>query len=257
MKINLQPEEWDFREITETELATAIDYEFARENKPFRSRAAAWLDSKINGRSVRTQLLDGVGLEKLCRKEYSAQPCDLQLLIEREFLSQFPLFPLPWLALHPNERREYCNGLPILPSVRLLPMSHSDSQRFVGAMLRNPKLLHGYWLTINFGRVGSKAALMKELKREVDLLWMQSAKNAQGKASSLPFRKLKQLAALRLSAAGLNLKGAKDAISNRLAAKQMISEGDVIPSYGSPGAWHGAVSAAQKLASAWSVLGVR
>jgi hypothetical protein len=48
-KVNLNPDEWDFRKVVETELEVAIEYEYNRENAALKEILLDWLKSRRNG----------------------------------------------------------------------------------------------------------------------------------------------------------------------------------------------------------------
>lgn len=230
------PEEWDFRAISDAELESAIRYEYRREDASFLKAACDWLDSKVNGKTVRELLLNGddKSVEKSC-------PFDL---IASIFLGDYPLFPLPWLAFEHDDRIAIAelNSNFRSHAVTVIPFNHRRQLR----ALKPGCGLH--FLCVDFTRAKIKDMIVdfeKWARHEA-----KKHKRKTGMASAPQWHQLKELAAFRLARAGLEFGAyesgpAYDFVRNA----QKIPSGIphlVLPNYKAPSAWHSAKANARK-----------
>lgn len=241
----IDPSEWDFRGVTEEELEIAIPYELARSNAKARRMLERWLDRKINGQPVRHWLAVDYDLLKL--------PLEVALAIEEskppteatEIVIVVSPFPAPWMSFSESDRRavaEYYGQFePWILSIN--PMDSRIARLAVEGMTRSG-LSRGYLLQVDFDK--PVAEIASEFEK-----WLRSeAKNRRktpikGGASTPRFHALKQLAAYRLSETGLRYEAAQELVANVARSSRKRDPADVLPRYGSRGAWHKAVEAAR------------
>lgn len=272
----LSPYNWDFRTIPVSLLKDAIGHEYLRAWPEFRAAAIKWLQTKIDGRPIRDHIMDAASknlrsfpenvwaaLPKEWYYEFHvlehdcAYPVPFTWLLEKGIYRELPRKPLEPTSIavpgHPGKLlkldtkklfKEFSNR-------RLVDIHPMNKHRvkFVSKMLSFPEVgeSYGYHLEVNF-----------DLHRNEDLVkafafWLtDEAKKkrklkVQGKASSPKWHKLKQLAAKRLSDAGLNYKDAWGVIVKREKAVPTPANDKVFPKYNSPGAWHDAIKDANSM----------
>lgn len=267
----LSPYNWDFRAIPDSLLLAVAVAEYLRSWKEFRAAAVEWLQKKIDGRTIRNHILDGAKKNLPCFTEKvweslpqkwntdflrletdCAYPVPFTWLIEKGFIveSKPPEPTLITVPGHPGkslklDTEKFHKEVAYRRLVNVQPMNKHKVE-FVSRMLSFPEVgeSYGYFLEINF-----------DLHRNEDLVkafafWLaQEAKKkrkiaVRGRASSSKWHRLKQLAAKRLSDAGLNYKAAMPVIAAREKAVPIDDKHDVLPKYSSPGAWHDAVKEA-------------
>ena len=219
------PEEWDFREVRDEELAQAVEYEFMRENNTRRGAAVSWLESKVKRVSVREILLNGedVPLSGTADKLH----CGVAYF--------FPLFPIPWMAMEPESRMvDFAFG-DTLPAVHVFTVPGASPVWMKYFESRGGMLLDVQWnrktedIIRDFGKW-----IRAEAKKR---------KRSSGKASYAPYHKLKQLSALRLHKAGLSYEKAQVFIKENASGN---NPNDILPIYASQGSWHDAVNSAKQ-----------
>lgn len=269
----LSPYNWDFRAIPDSLLLAVAVAEYLRSWKEFRAAAVEWLQKKIDGRTIRDHILDarkknlscftGKVWESLPQKWITdfmrlesdcAYPVPFTWLIEKDFIVESKPKPVePTLITvpgHPGkslklDTEKFHKEFAYRRLVDVQPMNKHKVE-FISKMLSFPEVSesYGYFLEINF-----------DLHRNEDLVkafafWLaQEAKKKRkiavhGRASSSKWYRLKQLAAKRLSDAGLNYKAAWEVITGREKTAPMKDSHKVLPKYNSPGAWHDAVKEA-------------
>jgi hypothetical protein len=269
----LSPYNWDFRAIPDSLLLAVAVAEYLRSWKEFRAAAVEWLQSKIDGRTVRDHIFaarkknlscfsgkvweslpqnwitDFMRLESDC-----AYPVPFTWLIEKGFIVESKPKPAEPTIItvpgHPGKslKLDTEKSHKEFAYRRLVDVHPMDKHRteFVSKMLSFPDVedSYGYHLQISF-----------DLHRNEDLVkafkfWLaQEAKKKRkiavhGRASSSKWHRLKQLAAKRLSNAGLNYKAAMLVIHAREKAMPIDDKHDVLPKYKSAGAWNDAVKEA-------------
>jgi hypothetical protein len=251
----LSPYNWDFRTIPDSLLKAAIRFEYLRSWPEFRAAAIKWLQQKIDGIPIQEHLIRArdnkvYGFPEKVRKTLPQEwhyafyyleadccyPAPFTWLLERGIIRE--------LSVQKSKKAE----LFLMRPVQIHPMN-KDRLGFVSKMLSFPEVgeSYGYHLEINF-----------DLHRNEDLVktfayWISTeAKKKRkiavhGRASSPKWHRLKQLAAKRLSDAGLNFKTAIRTIDDHEKAVPMDDYHKVLPKYNSPGAWHDAVKEANSM----------
>jgi hypothetical protein len=266
----LSPYNWDFRNIPKPLLQPAIRAEYLRSWPEFRTAAIAWLEKKIDDKTIRQHIFEYVskGQYGLQGKVGESLPDEQRYGGPFLFLEHDPVFPIPfaWLIekriIKERERRakpiefslagvkhdmeDVSKMFAHLRLVQVNPMNKSQLE-YVSKMLSFPESEEsfGYHMQISF-----------DMHRNEDLVkafafWLkEEAKKKRkvlvhGKASSTKWHRLKQLAAKRLSDAGLNYKDARRTIAEREKASPLPTDyNKVLPKYNSAGAWHDAVKKA-------------
>jgi len=269
----LSPYNWDFRAIPDSLFLAVAVAEYLPSWKEFRAAAVEWLQKKIDGRTVRDHIFDarnknlsyftGKVWESLPQKWITdfmrlerdcAYPVPFTWLIEKGFIVESKPKPAEPTVItvpgHPGKslkldteklHKEFAYRRP----VGVQPMNKHKVE-FISRMLSFPEVgeSYGYHLEINF-----------DLHRNEDLVkafgfWFgQEARKKRkiavhGRASSSKWHRLKQLAAKRLSDAGLHYKDALRTIAEREKAAPMDDYHEVLPKYNSQGAWLDAVKEA-------------
>ncbi len=267
----LSPYNWDFRAIPDSLLLPVAVAEYLRSWKEFRAAAVDWLQQKIDGRTIREHIIEAHSqnlpgfpqkvweslpqrwLTDFMRLETDcAYPVPFTWLIEKGLIGERRTLEPTTITVpgHPGkslklDTEKLHKELSYRRLVNIHPMNKHRAE-FVSKMLSFPEVgdSYGYHLEINF-----------DLHRNKDLVkafafWLaQEAKKKRkiavhGRASSSKWHRLKQLAAKRLSDAGLNYKAAIQVIDAREKAAPIDDKHDVLPKYNSPGAWHDAVKEA-------------
>jgi hypothetical protein len=265
----LSPYNWDFRKVPDSLLRTAIRFEYLRSWPEFRAAAIGWLQQKIDGQSIRDHLMDArdkkiYGFPEKVRKTLPPKwhyafyyleadccfPAPFTWLLEKGIIRERPTLKnkstsftiTQGVAIRFTEKE-----LEVLLGrfVEIHPMN-KEQVEFALKMLSFPEIgeSYGYHLVINF-----------DLHRNEDLVkafayWLaQEAKKKRkiavhGRASSAKWHRLKQLAAKRLSEAGLNYKDALLKIAEHEKTALLDDKNSVLPKYNSAGAWHDAVKEA-------------
>jgi len=262
------PTEWDFRRVSETELKTAIGYEYLREDAGFRQRTCSWLDARpLNkGKTMRERLLalsapdwvaayEGTNMERESVWERMfPHPCNLTRQ-ERLLVLKLPVFPLPWLALDPQARADLS---------RNTGLQYAEPRALLAGQIGAdcPKLpAQFYWLHANFeGRSVSAIvdAFRTWAQAERDrLVSAGEAARFDGKASAPAWHRLKELAAYRLDRGGLKHQltklayaaGGIDAprfLAAHLRKTKTDHVTDVLPIFDSRSAWWKATQSAAR-----------
>jgi hypothetical protein len=235
------PEEWDFRAVTDEELPLITQYEYLREDRAFRNTATKWLESKIRGKSVRRLLLEG---DETLFDELDLCSRDFQVWA---YVSMHPLFPCPWMAFEREDAEGFARANSYTPApLTILPMARMHCPgRFISD--------HSYLLSVEVEKHSTKDILRcfeKWLRKEAG-----KHKRLSGKASAMPWQKLKWLSARRLANAGLKYPsnsnpGVNGFIRQRVRVAPGSNAADVLPLYSSSGAWYDALKMAnQELAA--------
>jgi hypothetical protein len=260
-RINLVPEEWDFRAIEPTELRAALDYEGAREHSEL-SRALDLLTPELRKEfaSLTREQWDERYIE--IRRREGLQPGGknyfpglVQMLHACWCCSQFPK---PWMALSLSQRATAVarHGQPHGP-MRILSSEElrriEESKRMFREMIHSDSQTQPsrcrYIIEIDWAQ-GDDTVLKPLL---LNLLKLRPAgirpkKRHTGKRAALEMHKLRQLAAWRLAKrAGLNYKEAPQAVEDRRTHCPSDDPYTLLPAYASPGAWKDAVDAGAKL----------
>ncbi|HXI73648.1 MAG TPA: hypothetical protein VNN22_25170 [Verrucomicrobiae bacterium] len=269
----MSPYNWDFRAIPDSLLLAVAVAEYLPSWKEFRAAAVEWLQKKIDGRTVRDHIFDarnknlsyftGKVWESLPQKWITdfmrlerdcAYPVPFTWLIEKGFIVESkPKPPEPTVITvpgHPGkslklDTEKLHKEFAYRRLVGVQPMNKHKVE-FISRMLSFPEVgeSYGYHLEINF-----------DLHRNEDLVkalgfWLgQEARKKRkiavhGRDSSSKWHRLKQLAAKRLSDAGLHYKDALRTIAEREKAAPMDDYHEVLPKYNSQGAWLDAVKEA-------------
>jgi hypothetical protein len=269
----LSPYNWDFRTIPDWLLRDAIKDEYLRSWPEFRAAALKWLQTEIDGRPIRDHLMDAASKNQWFPKiiwDALPQEWNSAFLVLQEDCA-YPV-PLTWM-LEKGIIQELKGRKPLEPTVievpgypgkslkldteqihkelscrRLVDIHPLNKHRveFVSKMLSFPDVedSYGYHLLISFdGKrneelVKAFAFWLKEEAKKKRML------KVHGRASAPHWHRLKQLAAKRLSDAGLNYKAAWKVIEDREKAVPTPRNDNVFPKYNSAGAWHDAVNAA-------------
>ena len=217
----LEPEDWDFREVSEPYLHFATFYEYARE--------VEWI-----------------------RNAFQDECEEASESTEWPFAQIFAIsdsFPMPWLKLRPP-------AVEVLTRTCLLPRSY-PAFRVLEESALSPEawaetsspigLVDAYLVEINWG-CGDEAildAVRSELKRKRKELGSALPKPPIGKAASQPWSYLKELAAYRLRKAGFSYGKAQKFVEEHRLKRPVDSKTDVLPVYASGGAWSDATKAAE------------
>lgn len=267
----LSPYNWDFRMITKPFLQTAIRAEYLRSWPEFRTAANAWLAKEIDGKTIRQHMF-----EFASKGEYAFQGKVGEALPEFggenqqcggpfNFLAHDPLYPAPftWLLEKGIIKEREPRTKPILYKLSGIAYNLDDTTKWFDFKrlvniepivkkgeeydatfwsLQNSRESFSYLMRITFdGHTNEELVkafafwLKAEAKKKRKVL-------VQGKASTIKWHRLKQLAAKRLSDAGLNYKDALRMIAEReKAAPSPVDYNKVLPKYNSPGAWHDAI----------------
>jgi hypothetical protein len=242
------PEEWDFRGVSEAALPFAIEYEYFRENTAKREAACAWLESKVNGKTVRSLLLAN---SKKIRVDMFGAIDDSRCPLDDEgqwFAGQYPLFPLPWQAMEAEDHEAFSKAE---SKWRAIPPIHALDGDGWPDRVWNPRGSFGsHLLQVDLSTAKTKdilATFEKWLRAE-----SKKHKRQSGKASALPWQKLKWLSARRLAGAGLTYiavdspKGVNEFIKRHRERAKVNSYCDVLPVYGTSGGWYDALKMAER-----------
>lgn len=209
------PVEWDFRRVNPELMEVAVLYEYARASNKLRVAFANWLDTVIEGKTVRTRLIEAG--KAGARHPSTALPrCSLgedHLWSHYELFEVIadvrPDFPTPWLTGIPVK----CEPVPY-SGVSIEPLANvvDRAQRRVAESLLSTtpadylKLAcsEHFSLKINWERMtvqdvvaGFAKWLRVEAKKHADVM------RQRGKGGQVPVEPLKWLAALRLKNAGM------------------------------------------------------
>lgn len=262
----LSPYNWDFRIIPKGLLKYTIRFEYLRSWPEFHRAAIPWLEKKIDGLTIREHLIEASKIE------HGNFPPNVWKELPPEWSLHFhdlldnPAYPVPvaWMVengcfkerprktLEPHiikiqgktieiDMEEQIKAARNRRLVDIHPLN-KDRLEFVSKMLSFPEVgeSYGYHLEVYF-----------DMHRNEDLVksfasWIkEEAKKKRTvparRASSPRWHRLKQLAAKRISDAGLNYKDAWSMIVEREKVKPTPINDKVFPKYGSAGAWHDAV----------------
>jgi len=257
----LSPYNWDFRTIPKSLLKSAVEAEYLRSCQEFRTAAVACLHKEISGRSIRDYLIEAnmKKLNYLPPKVYDELP--------EEWLSEFSYllwhdcyYPMPftWLlekGIIQEHRRATTE--PAGTESRLVNIHPMNKKRMKhirlflsipwGFYIPNYEEFYGYHFLINFD--GNRN---EDLVKAFSVWVKEEAKKRRelpvhGRASAPRWHRLKQLAAKRLSDAGLNWKESMRKITEHEKISPLADHNNVLPKYNSPGAWHDAVKEANFL----------
>lgn len=267
----IPPEEWDFRRVSEKELPTVLEYEYARSNEQFAKAFLEWLKSTFPGFSAAA--LQELHSHRKQSKRLLEKPMPVREALRtlREYVTAsglprseverghfetlrkytpFPTsfsehFPTPWLCLQSDVRKALLQS-------RIRFKSGGLSQTHRNTPVSAEQYAESGRQVVSFS-IAWKNFSNKELLALFDE-WLQArrpqefpGKTSTGKASQIPFYRLKQLAAWRLRQAGYSNESAVALIAKRRDEDRTDSESDVLPLYNSSGSWSKAVRAAADL----------
>lgn len=267
----IPPEEWDFRRVSEKELGTALRYEYARSNKKFAPVFLEWLNSTFPGFSAAA--LRELNRFKKISKKLPRGPMPvrkaLRILREHATLSGLPRseveggyvealrkygnypssfsdhFPTPWLCLQPEDRKSLL-GFEVRFKSGGLSETHKDTQVSAEQYTEFGRQVVSFcieWKDFSNKELLKLFSEWLERRRPPEF----PGKAHTGKASQIPFYRLKQLAAWRLRQAGYSNETAAVLIAGRRKEDRTDSKADVLPQYERSGSWFKAVRDAQDL----------
>jgi hypothetical protein len=251
----LSPYNWDFRIIPEWLLQHTIKFEYLRSWKELHEAALNWLEKQIKGKTVREYLIESQTSDGL-----HSMPAEVSDAIPPEWYFHFfdflenPVYPTPttWMMEQGrHKKRMFTDWEKKILAGRMVdvrPMTKEYAD-YVLKKLSNANAgpSYGYFVKINF-----------ENHRNEDLVkafafWLRDeAKRSRkikvhGRASSVKWHRLRQIAAKRLSDSGLNSKDTQRLIAAREKAVPLPKDfNKVLPKYNSPGAWHDAIQEANQ-----------
>jgi hypothetical protein len=262
---SLPAEEWDFRAIKEEMLYGAIYYEYARSSGWVQEAFAKWHEQRIALPKNSEDFVAWNAKKVADVLNYSARndlPGDVSMALHESMPKAFhedPLdnifwiagfqFPTPFLQLpsidpktfqflnrhYDTKRPAFAELVPREELFRGLLYQHEHSQN---------KTLGGRLVVAQVDLSAGKTKVVADFKKWVDTL--PRLKNRQGKASSLPWHHLKELAAYRLfKIAKLTYPEAKEEVRKRHLCCKIKSYADVLPAYHASG-FSDAVSSAER-----------
>lgn len=263
--VPLPPSEWDFRGIDPNHLPAILFYERAREDKHLKRGLSL---TKKHRRTIHGWIADEFSNESIVSQLAGAKPEDDYLclnVIAGCWLSK--KFPASWMSLSDAEREEVSRrftanehlsgklGFRIISRAELARVEAVEDS-FKGIFPVTPKgkgsrtriTIEVDWARLDNPNLKWLFAGLVNLRPQG--IWPR--KRLTGNAAAIPFHKLKQLAAWRLSTkARFSYTKAQQVISDRREGFPMNftnkSEPNVYPEYISSGAWFDAVAAGKKI----------
>lgn len=227
------PVGWDFRGVQPEALADAALYEYARTTGSIREAARRWLDTHKAGTTIRVLLTEASRTknQKACeaamRGEWraaskafrNARLLDIVTLIR-------PDFPAPWLANAPGVA-----PLPGFSRIQVVPLANVICRQRDDLTVSALNLFHrdAFLVSIRW-----EHANQKEIVADFEKWLHREAKNhadelrPRGQAGQLQLAPLKDLAALRLSNAGLTFPQVKSALDCYLDPKNPQKRRDAL-----------------------------
>jgi hypothetical protein len=278
----IEPEEWDFRTITEHQLGYAIIYEYGRSCDWLKQSFRNWHRRKLKLRSG-AELSDWRNLsvgQALKRIEETYQravewnpPAEVvqfiaesrpkgedeqprvEIVRHLDNLFPRPFLKIPDLATSVNLLRETFPLKSNKPAFYTLDRARAFALRYPGTAVRwddpgDAKRLSRLGLRrfeIILDLRYSKNRLKDEINKWVDELddsGVQKFRVKTGKGASEPWNELKELAAYRLKAAGFNYRTAKEFIEMYIKENRVEHNHSVLPSY-SKSRWTEAIQSAE------------
>lgn len=279
---HLSQEEWDFRPITPAQLPYAIIYEYARSCPKIITIFQAWHQTKLTFTSIDRELRkwNGCSVEEVLKKilapqgDPSALPIEVRDSViagpdyEAPYLDHIfylnPMFPVPFLKSADIDGKilmidQFDPLVPKTPGFRTLEKMLDFLKRYpnTGAINRwesSEFVARQYKLGIRKYEIILDLRISKNQIKQEFAKWIDELEDSEiekfpvkkGKAASLPWFKLKELSAFRLSSAGYSYTQAYN-ILERIAPKRGEEIGHkILPMYESQGAWSDAVNAARE-----------
>lgn len=232
-------EEWDFRDIEDSEVEAAIDYEYARENDDVWRIAVSTLQTVVHGKTIRLHLIEG--------NDHAVDEClegkDGSLGLMMAWRHE--TFPLPWAAFEKEDRLQ---DVPNPTYLRVVSMSEPAIQGLISGMARHNSF-HGYWMDLDLKKRPTKKAVVAAFKKWLDAEYEGHEKSKKAKAASPPRHLLRYLGAYRLNRAGYDFKSARTLVMG-ITGKRDRHDHNVrdldLPLFGSSGEWTHALNKAKR-----------
>jgi len=258
---NPDPHEWDFRGVNPDHLDAILFYEKERENCDLpRSKTLLTSENRRKIFNLDADAFANDNLETECFGPNPEEYSRLYLIVAVCWLCSE--FPKPWMSLNENARAEAarrykankwlsgCSNLQVWSRAELAKFEAREEffRRMVPDFEKNPNSPMRLIIEIDWARADDRALkplLLNLLKLRPD--GIHPRKLSTGKKAAVPVHKLKQLAAWRLKRAGLNYNAALETIEHHRKHYPVADRLDLLPKYGSAGAWSDAVKAGEKL----------